>query len=77
MKDKLYKNHHKGVYYRFRAFLFSIVAILGISGSVLLPVYINSSYTKAAHATDENLVDEDDDNNSDNNLESYNSLLAF
>ena len=40
MKDKLQKNHHKGIYYRAKKVFLSSLFILAFSATILIPTYI-------------------------------------
>ena len=40
MKDKLYKNHHRGVYYRVKAFFISFVLVCSGLAVAVIPTYI-------------------------------------
>lgn len=42
MKDKLYKNNHKGSYFRNRRILFTTVALFSGAFAISIPTYINS-----------------------------------
>lgn len=44
MKDKLYKNKHKGKYYRSRKAIFVFVAVASAFTAVSIPTYINLNY---------------------------------
>ena len=79
MKDKLYKNNHKGIYYHFRTFLLSFVIFSGVLTAIFIPTYISVTRTsKTAHAESEK-----EDNSGevveqeDNAQDEINSLLAF
>lgn len=58
MKDKLYKNHHKGLYYKARRVgLVSVVVFSGII-AVSVPTYINITREQAALAEKEKQEEE-------------------
>ena len=40
MKDKLYKNNHRGVYYRVKAFFFIFALFAGAMAVAIIPTYI-------------------------------------
>ena len=42
MKDKLYKTHHKGIYYRIRRFFTFSLFSLTIVAAIAIPTYIAS-----------------------------------
>lgn len=65
MKDKLTKNNHKGMYYRFRKFGILCLALISIGTIVAVPTYITfrEITNQAQHAEEENqssLLEEDD-----------------
>ena len=41
MKDKLYKTHHKGLYYKTRKALIASAIVLSVFTAVSVPTYIN------------------------------------
>lgn len=41
MKDKLFKNHHKGIYYLLRNAAFSTILIASATSLVAIPTYIS------------------------------------
>lgn len=43
MKDKLVKNHHKGIYYRVRKMTLSILAGFTFAAAIIVPTYITAS----------------------------------
>ena len=40
MKDKLYKNNHRGIYYRVKAFFFVFALFAGAMAVAVIPTYI-------------------------------------
>ena len=40
MKDKLYKNNHRGIYYRVKAFIFVFVLFATAMAIAVIPTYI-------------------------------------
>ena len=40
MKDKLYKNNHRGIYYRLKAFFFAFAIFSGAMAIAIIPTYI-------------------------------------
>lgn len=73
MKDKLHKNHHKGIYYKSRQFLItSVICALGVA-VVAVPTYIVIDNYHTAQIT--KAEEEKENNGSDvlenNELESY------
>ena len=40
MKDKLYKNNHRGIYYRIKAFFFVFVLFASAMAIAVIPTYI-------------------------------------
>ena len=40
MKDKLYKNNHRGIYYRVKAFFFIFALLAGAMAVAVIPTYI-------------------------------------
>ena len=40
MKDKLYKNNHRGIYYRVKAFFFIFALFAGAAAVAVIPTYI-------------------------------------
>lgn len=40
MKDKLYKNNHRGIYYRLKAFFFAFAIFSGAMAVAIIPTYI-------------------------------------
>ena len=64
MKDKLYKNNHRGIYYKVKAFFFIFVLLAGAMAIAVIPTYIilNDSVKEATHAQEE-VVEETKENN--------------
>ena len=79
MKDKLYKNNHKGIYYHFRTFLLSFVVFSGLLTAIFIPTYISVSRTsKTARAESENETEKSEVvDNENNDQDEINSLLAY
>ena len=50
MKDKLYKNHHKGIYYKTRKALIVSGIFLSLFGAISIPTYINYKNSKSPAA---------------------------
>lgn len=49
MKDKLVKNHHKGMYYRMRKATLILLASFTFAAAIVVPTYISSiSHKKSA-----------------------------
>ena len=50
MKDKLYKSHHKGIYYKTRKALITSAVVFGAFVAVSVPTYINiKNVSKVKH----------------------------
>ncbi len=41
MKDKLYKNNHRGIYYRMKAFFFIFALSAGAMAVAVIPTYLS------------------------------------
>ena len=61
MKDKLYKNNHRGIYYRVKAFFFIFALFAGAMAIAIIPTYIviKDSVKEPTHAQVEEEVEED------------------
>ena len=71
MKDKLYKNNHRGIYYRVKAFIFVFVLFVTAMSIAVIPTYIvlvdrTEQSTKAepevVEVTEENPSEESEEN---------------
>lgn len=78
MKDKLYKNNHRGIYYRLKAFFFAFAIFSGAMAVAVIPTYIvlKDNVKEQSNAQVEEPVHEDEENPEqeivdDTNLLSY------
>ena len=72
MKDKLRKNHHKGMYYRIRNFLTTVVLFATLGLLVGIPTYFSVTSKSKAHAdSEQEEVVEDNDNQKEQELLHY------
>ena len=64
MKDKLYKNNHRGIYYRVKAFFFIFALFAGAMAVAIIPTYIviKESVKEPTHAEVEEVEDQKEDN---------------
>ena len=64
MKDKLYKNNHRGVYYKAKAFFFIFALLSGAMAIAIIPTYIAIQETvkEPTHAEVEEVEQENEDN---------------
>ena len=76
MKDKLYKNHHRGIYYRLRAFFFIFVLAAGAIAVAVIPTYIaiKENIKEPTRAAEEEV---ESDNTDDNGGEEINASLTY
>ena len=77
MKDKLYKNNHRGIYYRVKAFFFIFVLFAGAMAVAVIPTYIviKESVKEPTHAESEKV--DDDNQNEDNGDEDIDASLTY
>ena len=70
MKDKLYKNNHRGIYYRVKAFFFIFALFAGATAVAVIPTYIaiKENVKEPTHAEVED-VEEQEDNDSEEEVE--------
>ena len=77
MKDKLIKNHHKGIYYKTRqVFVGSIIAAAGFA-VVAVPTYITMNSNAATLAQTQDNDDEDENKNKEENPAEIKALLSY
>ena len=76
MKDKLYKNNHRGIYYRVKAFFFIFALFAGAMAVAIIPTYIvlKDNVKEPTHAQVEEEVE---DNQEDNSEEEIDSSLTY
>lgn len=62
MKDKLYKNNHRGIYYRVKGFFFAFALFAGAMAIAVIPTYIfiKDSVKEPTHAEVEKVDEEND-----------------
>ena len=62
MKDKLYKNNHRGIYYRVKAFFFVFALFAGAMAVAVIPTYlsIKGSVKEPTHAEVEEVDKEEE-----------------
>lgn len=75
MKDKLYKNNHRGIYYRVRAFFFAFVLFASASAIAVIPTYIivngaNNEATLAEQKEENNDEEKDLEENGEDDVDS-------
>ena len=60
MKDKLYKNHHRGIYYRVKIFFFIFAVFSGAMAIAIIPTYLvlKEGVKEPTHATVEEVVED-------------------
>ena len=77
MKDKLYKNNHRGIYYRVKAFFLAFAIFAGAAAVAVIPTYIalKDSIKEPTHAEVEK-VDEEDEDTEQEEIET-NILLSY
>ena len=76
MKDKLVKNHHKGIYYRTRQILVGSAVAIGVGAMVAVPTYITINQNEQLRVKAQEVeVVEDNENNEQN--EELNNLESF
>ena len=72
MKDKLRKNHHKGMYYRIRNFLTTTVLFATLGLLVGIPTYFSvTAHNKTNAESEEVEVVEDNENQKEQELLHY------
>ena len=77
MKDKLVKNHHKGIYYKTRqVFVGSIIAAAGFA-VVAVPTYITMSSNAATLAQSSNNDEDEEDKNKEETPVEAAKLMSF
>ena len=76
MKDKLYKNNHRGIYYRVKAFYFVFALFAGAMAVAVIPTYLSlkNSVKEPTHAEPEE-VEKDKEKEEDNPV--VDSSLAY
>ena len=81
MKDKLYKNNHRGTYYRVKAFFFVFVLFASMMAVAMIPTYIviRESVKEATKAEPEVVEVDDHDltKNSDDDDDSRFTLMHY
>ncbi len=77
MKDKLVKNHHKGIYYKSRqVFVGTIIAAAGFA-VVAVPTYITMNANTATMAQTQNDDEDEDNENKDTTSTEKQELLSY
>lgn len=78
MKDKLYKNNHRGIYYRLKAFFFAFAIFSGAMAVAVIPTYIalKDNVKEPTHAQVEEPVEEQEENPEEEVVDTTN-LLSF
>ena len=75
MKDKLKKNHHRGVYYRVKAIFFVFAVFTGAIAVAVIPTYIlikeNVKEATIAEIEDSGEDSENEIENNQNNILNY------
>ena len=75
MKDKLEKTNHKGIYYAFRRFSLSLLAVASVAFVIAIPTYIINQAKKKnigiAQETSSEVIEEVEEGES-SEYESYN-----
>ena len=76
MKDKLHKNHHRGIYYKVKAFFFIFVLLAGALAVAVIPTYIviKENIKEPSRAAQE---EPEKDNQDDNGGEEINASLTY
>lgn len=69
MKDKLYKNNHRGIYYRIKGGIFAFTLFASALAVVTIPTYIAlKSVNKQATKAEEEIVEEVEDNDASEDM---------
>ena len=78
MKDKLYKNNHRGIYYRVKAFFFIFALFAGAMAVAVIPTYIaiQEHVKEPTHAETEE-VEETEDESNDGEEEAIEANLTY
>lgn len=76
MKDKLVKNHHKGIYYRSRRILVGTAVAMCVGFMVAVPTYItiNQREQLRVKAQDDEVVEDENKNEQDGGLDNLESF---
>ena len=76
MKDKLYKNHHRGIYYKVKAFFIAFVLLVTMTAVSVIPTYIiiKDHAKEQTNATQEVVDEEPQEDNSEEDPE---ELLTY
>lgn len=62
MKDKLYKNNHRGIYYRIKGIFFAFVLLVSSAVVAIIPTYIAlTSNVKEATLAETEIEEEKED----------------
>ena len=71
MKDKLYKNNHRGVYYRVKAFFFIFALFAGAMAVAIIPTYIaiKESVKEPTHAQVEEAEEQDESSEGEESID--------
>ncbi len=71
MKDKLYKNNHRGIYYRVKAFFFIFALFAGAMAVAIIPTYIiiQEHVKEPTHAQVEDAEEQEEDNDGEEEVE--------
>ena len=71
MKDKLYKNNHRGVYYKAKAFFFIFALLSGAMAIAIIPTYIaiKENNKEATHAQVEEVEEDKQEDKSEEDVE--------
>lgn len=80
MKDKLIKNHHKGIYYRMKNLGITTAVVLGVGFVVAVPTYnaIKASEDLKVQAQNEEVPEENEKEESEKEIkEVVNNLVSF
>ena len=75
MKDKLYKNNHRGIYYRIKAFFFIFALFAGATAVAIIPTYIviKENIKEQTHAE----VEDAEENESNDSEEVIDASLTY
>lgn len=75
MKDKLYRNNHKGVYYKARRFMLTFSLVVGFGTMISVPTYIaTTQISKDTIAEEVNDVEETTEENSNEELLEFENI---
>ncbi len=77
MKDKLYKNNHRGSYYRAKAFFFAFVLFASMMAIAMIPTYIVIKENVKEPTNAQSEVVEDDDNYLEDRSEKDNNRFTL